>query len=109
MIGGAISSLPFTLDGVNVYNVIMCMLSKILLVGIFTSIYVLASVVAKTRLWLSLIVAFGIGMLMFMMIPIITPLDSGIMNVILCLAGSLLFSLGIGAITKLILDKSSIL
>lgn len=109
MIGGAISSLPFTLDGVNVYNVIMCMLSKILLVGIFTSIYVLASVVAKTRLWLSLIVALGVGMLMFMMIPIITPLDSKIVNVILCLAGSLLFSLGIGAITKLILDKFSIL
>ncbi len=29
MIGGAIASLPFALEGANVFNVIMCMLSKV--------------------------------------------------------------------------------
>ena len=86
----------------------MCLLSKVLLVGIFSSIYILASVFAKQRLWLSLLMAFGIGMLMFMMIPIITPLNSTIVNVLLCLGGSVLFSIGIGFGSKAILDKSSL-
>jgi len=52
--------------------------------------------------------AFAIGMLMFMMIPIITPLNSTIVNVILCLVGSALFSVGIGFGSKAILEKSSL-
>ena len=108
MLGGAIAGLPFALEGANVYNVIMCMLSKVLLVGIFSSIYILASVFAKQRIWLSLLMALGIGMLMFMMIPIITPLNSTIINVILCLVGSALFSIGIGFGSKAILNKTSL-
>ena len=109
MIGGKIAGLSFKLEGANVVNVIFCLLSKVLLVGIFSSIYILASVFAKQRLWLSLIMAFGIGMLMFMMIPIITPLNSSIINVLLCLVGSCLFSFGIGFASKVILDKTSLI
>ncbi len=109
MLGGAIAGLPFALEGVSVYNIVMCLLAKVLLVGIFSSIYVLASVFAKQRLWLSLIMAFGIGMLMFMMIPIITPLNSTIVHVLLCIIGSGLFSYGIGAGSYFILKKSSII
>lgn len=109
MIGGAISSLPFALEGVTVGNIVMCLLSKVLLVGIFSSIYVLASVVAKQKLWLSLILSLGIGMLMFMMIPIITPLNSTIVNVLLCLVGSGLFSLGVGVGSYFVLKKTSLI
>lgn len=42
------------------------------------------------------------------MVPMITPLDSTILNVILCLAGGLLFSFGIGAISNVILKKTSL-
>ena len=108
MIGGAIAGLPFALEGVNAFNVIMCMLSKILLVGIFSSIYILASVFAKQKLWLSLIMAFGIGMLFFTIISITSPLNSTIVNVLLCLVGSALFSVGIGFGSKAILEKSSL-
>ncbi|MBR4406731.1 MAG: ABC transporter permease [Clostridia bacterium] len=108
MLGGAIAGLPFALEGATAFNVVMCLLSKILLVGIFSSIYILASVFTKQRLWLALIIAFGVGMLMFMMIPIITPLNSTIVNVLLCLAGSILFSIGIGFGSKAVLDKHSL-
>ncbi len=108
MIGGAISGLSFALEGATAFNVIMSMLSKIAIVAIFVSIYILASVFAKQKLWLSLIMAFGTGMLMFMMIPIITPLNSTIVNVLLCLVGSALFSFGIGFASKAILEKSSL-
>ncbi|MBO5345242.1 MAG: ABC transporter permease [Clostridia bacterium] len=109
MIGGAIAGLPFALEGATAFNVVMCVLSKVLLVGIFSSIYVLASVFAKQKLWLSLIMSFGIGMLMFMMIPIITPLNSTIVNVLLCFVGSALFSYGIGVGSYYILKKSSLI
>lgn len=109
MIGGVISSLPFTLEGATAFNVVMSMLSKIALTALFVSIYVLASVYAKQRLWLSLLMSLGIGMLMFMMIPIITPLNSGIMNLVLCLIGSVLFCVGFSFGSKTILDKTSLI
>ena len=108
MLGGAISGLPFALEGATALHVVMCMLSKVLLVGIFSSIYILASVFAKQKLWLSLLMAFGIGMLFFTVISITSPLNSTIVNVLLCLVGSGLFSVGIGFGSKAILDKSSL-
>ena len=108
MLGGKLAGLSFDLGSANAFNVVMCILSKMALVGIFASIYVLASVFAKQKLWLSILMSLGIGMLMFMMIPIITPLDSGIVNLILCLVGSGLFSFGIGAGSKAILSKTSL-
>lgn len=108
MLGGAISGLSFKMEGVTAFNVLMSILSKSALVAIFVAIYILSSVVAKQKLWLSLVISFGIGMLFFTMIPIITPLNSGIMNLILCFVGGGLFSIGIGFGSKIILDKSSL-
>ena len=108
MIGGKFTGLPFTLEGVTIFNIVLCMLSKIALMAIFVSIYVLASVFAKQKLWLSFLLAFGIGMLMFMMIPIITPLNSTLVHLLLCLVGGVLFAVGIGFGSKAILDKSSL-
>ena len=108
MLGGAISGLSFEIEGATALNVVMCMLSKVLLVGIFSSIYILASVFAKQKLWLSLLMAFGIGMLFFTVISITSPLNSTIVNVLLCLVGSGLFSVGIGFGSKAILEKSSL-
>ena len=109
MLGGVFAGLPFAMEGFSVINVIMCMLSKILLVGIFVSIFLLASVIAKQKLWLAILLSLGIGMLMFTMVPIITPINSGFMNVVLCLAGSVLFAIGIGFGSKAILSKSSLI
>lgn len=108
MIGGAISGLPFDTGTAGTYGVVMCMLAKMFLVAVFVPIYLLMGVVAKQKLWLSIIGSLMTGMLFFTMIPMLTPLDSGIMNVILCLAGGTLFSIGIGAISNKILRKTSL-
>lgn len=47
-------------------------------------------------------------MLLFTIVSMISPLDSTIVNVILNLVGGLLFSVGIGAISKIILNKTSL-
>lgn len=108
MIGGAVAGLPFDTGTAGVYGITMCMISKLLLVAVFVPIYLAVSVAAKQRAWLSIVGSFCVGMLMFTMIPMITPLDSGIVNVILCLAGGAMFGFGIGAVSNLILKKTSL-
>lgn len=109
VIGGGIAGLPFTMEGLNAVNLVMCMLSKIFLMGVFVPIYVLASVIAKQKTWLGMIVSLAVGMLLFMMIPSLTPLDATVMNVILCLAGGIFFSLGFGVVGQIVLKKRDIL
>ena len=106
--GGAIAGLPFDMGAAGVSGIAMCMLSKIALVAVFVPIYLVMSVVAKQKTWLSMCLSLAVGMLFFMMIPALTPLDATIMNVVLCLAGGALFSVGLGAISNTILRKTSL-
>ena len=47
-------------------------------------------------------------MLLFMMVSMITPLNSTVLNVILCAAGGVLFALGLGTLGKVVLNKTSL-
>ena len=82
----------------------MSMLSKIFLIA-FVSIFLLASVFAKEKLWLAILLSLGIGMLFYTMVPIITLLNATFVNVILCLVGGAIFSFGIGYVSKIVLNK----
>ena len=108
LLGGAIAGLPFTMEGFNTANLIMCLLSKMLLVAVFVPIYLAVSVGAKQKSWASLLASFGVGALLFMMIPMMTPLNATAMNVLLCFAGGALFSIGLGAVSNLVLKKTSL-
>lgn len=108
MLGGVISGLSFDTGVAGVNGIVMCMISKTFLIAVFVPIYVLMSVVGKQKLWLSLVGALGVGMLFFMIIPMMTPLNSGLMNVILCFAGGVLFSVGIGTVSNKVLRKTSL-
>lgn len=108
MLGGAIAGLSFDTGAAGAGGIVMCLLSKMFLVAVFVSIYTLMSVIGKQKTWLSMVLSFGTSMLLFTMIPMLTPLDSGIMNVILCLAGGVLFSVGLGSVSNTILRKTSL-
>ncbi len=108
VLGGVIAGLPFDMVGFDTLNLIMCVISKLLLVSVFVPIYVVMSICAKQRLWLSILLSMGVGMFLFMMIPMITPLNATAMNVVLCLVGGCLFGIGIGAISNLVLKKTSL-
>ncbi len=109
LVGGAVSGTPFVMEGFHAGNIVMCLLSKIFLMAAFVAIYVMASVIAKQRTWLGMVISFAVAMLLFSMIPMITPLDATAMNVLLTLVGGALFSLGFGAIGHLVLKKRDIL
>lgn len=108
MIGGGISGLPFDVGTAGVRGIVMCMLAKCALMGVFVPIFLLWSVIAKQKLWLSLVGSLMTGMLLFMMVPMLTPLDSTIVNVLGCLIGGVLFSIGLGAVSGRVLNRTSL-
>ena len=108
MLGGAISGLSFDLHGLNVGNLVCCMLAKVFLMLVFVSIFTLISVAAKQKAWLSICGSLGGGMLLFMMVSMITPLSSTFVNVALCAVGGVLFAFGLGAISNVVLKKTSL-
>ena len=108
MIGGSIAGLPFAMEGFNVGGLTACMFSKIFVILIFVSIALVLSVAGKQKLWISILCSFAAGMLLFTMIPLIAPLDSTFLNVVLTLAGGGLFAVGLGALSNLILNKTNL-
>ena len=108
MLAGAMSGLSFDLGGLSMANIVMCMLAKVLLMLVFVPIFVLVSVVAKQKAWLAICGSLGGGMLLFMMVGMITPLGSTVINVALCAAGGAMFAFGLGAISNAVLKKTSL-
>ena len=60
------------------------------------------------RRWLSILLALFGGMLMFMMIPAMTPIDAGMVHAGLTLADGAIFAPCIGLISKLVLCKQDL-
>ena len=108
IIGGGVANVSFEMVGFNAFNLICSIISKVLLVPIFVSIFLTMSVIGKQKSWLAICLSLGIGMFLFMTISIASPLDASIIHIILCLAGSVGFSVGMGAISNLILNKTSL-
>ena len=108
VVGGSVAGLPMDLGTAGVSGLVMCMLAKIFLAAVFVAIFLLMSVIARQRSWMSICLSLFGGMLLFMMIPMMTPLDSGVMNVGMCLAGGAIFAAAIGAVSNFVLKKFSL-
>lgn len=108
LIGGGIASLSFDLGSLSAGNIVACVISKVFLVPIFTTIFTLISVICRQTTWLSVLLSLGIGMFLFMIIPMVSPLSSNALNVILSLAGSLVFSAALSPLGAFILNKTSL-
>ncbi len=108
MLGGAISNLSFEMNGFNAFNLACSTLSKIALSLIFVAVAVTAGVTGKQKLWLSILLACGAGAFLFNIAPMVSPLNSGVMNVFLSLAGGFAFASGLGSVSNLILKKTSL-
>ncbi len=108
LVGGAVSGLSFEMVGFNIGNLVMCVLSKMVLVSVFVPIYLIMSVVAKQKLWMSILLSMMVGMFLFMMIPMLTPLNASLANALICVVGGVGFGFGLGAISNLVLKKTSL-
>ena len=106
--GGAIAGLPFAMDGFGVANLVMCALSKVLLMAVFVPIYLIMATIAKNKGWLSILLSLLVGMFLFMMIPMLSPLDANVIHVLGCLVGGIALGVGFGAVSNQILKKTSL-
>lgn len=103
--GGVVAGLPFTMSGFGAWNLVMCMIAKIGLVAVFVPIFILAAVFAKQKAWLGLVISCFAGMLLFMMVPMMTPLNATVLHAGMCIAGGALFSIGLGVVSTTLLKK----
>ena len=89
-------------------GIVACMISKVFFALVFVSIALTLATVGKAKLWLSILGSLAAGMLLFTMIPMMTPLNAGALNVILCVLGGPIFAAGLGAVSNVILSKTSL-
>lgn len=109
LLGGAIAGLSFEMTGFTAGNLVMCLLSKLLLMAIFVALYLLTAVIAKQKTWLALLLSFCAAMLLSNIIPMMTPLTATGMNVLLCLIGGVLFGGILGSASGVVLQKGDLL
>jgi len=107
-VGGAASGLSFSLGAGGVGGLLLCILAKVGLMTVFAAIFVLMSVIGKGRTWMSVLLSLFAGMLLFMMIPMMSPLDATIVHAGMCLAGGAVFAAGVGAVSNLVLKTGSL-
>lgn len=106
--GGAIAGLPFEMVGFNAADLAMSVLAKALLMAVFVPIFLIMAVIAKNKAWLSILLSLMVGMFLFMMIPMLSPLDTNLIHVLGSAIGGLLLSIGFGAISNTVLKKTSL-
>jgi len=108
ILGGFIAGLSFDAGTAGTKGIVMCLLSKVLLMAVFIPIYTMMSVIGKQKTWISMVGSFAVGMILFMMIPSLTPLDSTVINVMICLIIGAVSSVGLGIVSNVILRKTSL-
>ncbi|MGN1096273.1 MAG: hypothetical protein ACI4QU_00315 [Christensenellales bacterium] len=108
IIGGAVSGLSFDTGALAAGNIAASIFAKAFLILVFVGISVLVAVIAKQKLWLSVLIALASGMLLFALIPVISPLNSTFLNVVICFIGGAAFAVGLGCISNIVLNKTNL-
>jgi hypothetical protein len=101
IIAGIITGKSFE---VNVGGLIMCIISKMFLMGIFTSLFLAISVFFRKNLWLAIVFTFLFGMMLYPAASVAT-LGSTIVTALLSLIAGVVGAVAIGAVSTLILKK----
>lgn len=108
ILGGLFGSVSFAMDRFSIMQLILCLFTKIFLSLSLVSLFLTVAVTAKSKMWISIILAMLSCMLFFTMISIIAPLNASFIHLIISLGVGVALSFGAGAISCLILNKTSL-
>jgi hypothetical protein len=89
---------------VSVSGLLLCIISKILLMGIFCSLFLSIAVFFRNRLWLTIVFTFLFGMMLYPAASVAT-LDSSILTALISLMAGVIGALAIGAVSTFILNR----
>jgi len=89
---------------VNVGGLAMCLISKVFLMGIFSSLFLGIAVFFRNKLWLTIVFTFLLGMMLYPAASVAT-LSSTILTVLLTFIAGAAGTVALGAVSSLILRK----
>lgn len=89
---------------VNVGGLIMCLVSKMFLMGIFCALFLAISVFFRDKLWLTIVFTFLFGMMFYPAASVATLNSTGI-TMLLSLIAGVIGTVAIGAVSTVILKK----
>ena len=89
---------------VNMSGLVMCLISKMLLMGVFCSLFLGIAVFFRNKLWMTIIFTFLFGMILYPAGSIAT-LGSTVVTILISLVAGAIGALAIGAVSTLILKR----
>jgi len=89
---------------VNVSGLILCLLSKMFLMGIFCGLFLAVSVFFRSKLWLTIVFTFLLGMMFYPAASVATLNSTGV-TMILSLIAGVIGVAAIGAVSAFILKR----
>ena len=105
VIVGAATGKSFDLGGAGVGGLLMCLLSKMVLMGLFVPLYLSMAVLFKQKLWVTIIATFAVGILFYPVASLAVPLDATFLTLIMSALAAGIAFIGIGSVSSLILKK----
>ena len=105
VIGAAVSGLILGKSfDVNMAGLVMCLVSKIFLMGIFCSLFLGIAVFFRSKFWLTITFTFLFGMILYPAASVAT-LSSTVATLLITLVAGMVGSIAIGSLSGLILRK----
>ena len=89
---------------VNMSGLILCLLSKVFLMGIFCSLFVAVAVFFRNKLWMTIVFTFLFGMMLYPAASVAT-LSSTVVTTLITLVAGVVGAIAVGAGSSLILRK----
>ena len=94
IIAGMISGLSFDPGAASVFSIGLCILSKMALMGVFVPLYLMVAVFFRQRLWLTIVGAFFLGIMFYPVAMMSAPLNAGMLNLLMSIAGGVMLGTG---------------
>jgi len=89
---------------VDIGGLVYCLISKVLLMGVFCSLFAAVAMFFRKNLWVTIVVTFVFGMMLYPAASIAT-LDSTAITVLISLTIGVVGAIAIGAVSNVILKK----
>ena len=102
---GAITGKSFDLGAAGIGGLMLCLLSKMALMGVFVPLYLSVAVLFKQKLWLTIVATFVAGVLFYPVASIAVPLDATVLTLVVSVVAGIIGFIGFGALSTLILNK----
>lgn len=102
---GAFTGKSFDLGAAGVGGLILCLLSKLSLMGLFVPLYLSVAVFFKQKLWLTIVATFAAGILFYPVASLAVPLDASFLTLVACIVAGAAGFVGFGTLSSLVLNK----